>query len=349
MVLGQLERSVVVDDIKYGWSEYLLYEQGAGFRWLVLSNGHWTFVEPASAGDLEERGRRIRYRGMDFTHFSSAAAKVDSIRGEFYWKVEVGETVAASDYVSPPHMLSKERAPDEVTWSFATYLPRGQVAHAFSAPSAQTRPRGPHPAQPNPHRPALRGILRAASVFSAALVVLALLGLLFQPGHVVVDAAFEPERRAGAPPGTGRTVSTETFELRGPGNFQISVRCPVTNTWLYVQGRLIDLGSHESRPFGAEVAHYRGVSGGESWSEGGQERTVYLGEVPSGTYQLELEPSWQASATPPPIFRVVAKSRVFLFSHFFIALVSLWVLPLLQIGVYLGFEKKRWSESDHAG
>jgi len=32
------------------WREYLIYEPRKGFRWLVESKGHWSFVEPVNAG-----------------------------------------------------------------------------------------------------------------------------------------------------------------------------------------------------------------------------------------------------------------------------------------------------------
>jgi hypothetical protein len=51
-VIGLMERSVTVEGERYPWREYLLYEPRAGFRWLVESSGHWSFAEPAHAGDV---------------------------------------------------------------------------------------------------------------------------------------------------------------------------------------------------------------------------------------------------------------------------------------------------------
>ncbi|MEL6184076.1 MAG: DUF4178 domain-containing protein, partial [Myxococcota bacterium] len=51
-VYGQLVKSVEAWGEKYVWTEYLLHQRSAGFRWLVESEGHWSFVEPVSAGQV---------------------------------------------------------------------------------------------------------------------------------------------------------------------------------------------------------------------------------------------------------------------------------------------------------
>lgn len=342
VVLGHLIRSVTVEGVRYAWEEYLLHSPSVGYRWLVDANGHWTFVEPLNAGEVVEMAKAVRLGRESYRHFTSGAARVDALRGEFYWKVQVGETVTTADYVRPPHVISKERSLDEINWSRGTYVAPETVRGAFRVRGRWPEPRGVAPAQPNQHRESFKRMLRAAGILTGALVVLALGIALFQGGGKVVDASFSVN------PSQKPVVTTEPFELTGAGNLQIRATAPVDNSWIYLGGQLVHLATDEVTHFGVEVSFYHGVSGGERWSEGGRSRTVYLGSVLPGRYLLRLRPEGPPNADRTMDVRVEATSRVFLASHAVVVLVLLWLLPLLKGAMYLGFEKRRWAESDHA-
>src|SRR5262249_56898748 len=93
-VLGFVERSVTSEGERYPWHEYLLYEPRAGFRWLVESSGHWSFVRPLAPGELTaaREARVVSLHGKTFRRFQGGLTVVDHVLGEFYWRVEVGET-----------------------------------------------------------------------------------------------------------------------------------------------------------------------------------------------------------------------------------------------------------------
>ena len=151
VVAGFMRRSVTFDQ-RYVWSEYLLFERDQGFRWLVESDDHWSFVWPIAAGDVVDgtRGtegvaKTLVANNQTFKIFQVAMAKVEKVIGEFYWKVEVGETVRTFDYVAPPLAMSKEisstvaaEGPDgrkkkstEVNYSLSRYLQVDEVEEAF--------------------------------------------------------------------------------------------------------------------------------------------------------------------------------------------------------------------------
>jgi ribosomal protein S27E len=171
IVIGYMERYVVYAGKNYPWTEYLIYNPGKGFRWLVCSSGHWSFVEPIDLPIPNSLGDTLRYDGRPFKIYDRADAHVRYVLGEFPWRVTVGETVYTQDFIAPPNMLSVERsiqlnlnqsrpheasrewsdavASEEVNVSLGSYLPVDEVEQAFSL-KGLVRPWGVGTIQPAP-------------------------------------------------------------------------------------------------------------------------------------------------------------------------------------------------------
>ncbi|MFM9067204.1 MAG: DUF4178 domain-containing protein [Planctomycetota bacterium] len=114
-VIGFLRRMVKIDGQFYQWSEFLLYEVTAGFRWLVYSDGSWSFVTPLAPGEVSVPGGRpfavtsqILFQDRTYSLYQRCPASVNYVLGEFYWKVTRGERVWACDFINPPDMISVE-------------------------------------------------------------------------------------------------------------------------------------------------------------------------------------------------------------------------------------------------
>lgn len=148
--IGFLRRSVTFAGLPYHWDEYLLYQPLLGFRWLVHSDHHWNFVEPVAMGMVESAARTARFRKQTFKLYQDAHVRVEHVLGECYWKVEIGETVQAVDYVCPLFMLSKEMTESEINWSLGTYMPPAEVARIFALTDIP-EPRKIAPNQPYPY------------------------------------------------------------------------------------------------------------------------------------------------------------------------------------------------------
>jgi hypothetical protein len=341
-VYGHLTRSVTVDGVKYLWEEYLLRAPRKGWRWLVCSNNHWSFIEPISAGDVDEDGRVVRYAKDTYRHFQSAAARVEHLRGEFYWKVEVGERAGSIDYVCPPYVLSKETAAEEVSWSRGKYLEKSLLEKAFALKKRLPRPFGVAPNMPNPMRAPLGAMLKLGVAFSLLLLLVAgvMAACSGEKGVISQELALGPS------PGT--LIATEPFEVSGTSNMAIRVTSDVSDGWLHLEGKLINETMNEVTPFGVTVRYHSGMVGGDSWASGARQRTVYVGSLRGGRYVMQLTPDWKAQK-PPTRMRIEANTDVFIGSHATVIFFLLWLLPLLQAGRYYAFEKQRWSESDHAG
>jgi hypothetical protein len=340
-VIGALERSVTVEGVRYPWEEYLLHDPRRGFRWLVLSRGHWSFVEPINAGDVIGHS----YEGEDYAHFQSGRARVDALLGEFYWAVAVGDETDADDYISPPHMLSSEQDGAEVNWSRGTYMPREEVAAAFGLTEPLPEPFGVAPNQPSPvpkgrvARAWQLAALLAAAVIGVYMFLLITGGKLLHSESVSINP--------GAGPGTPEAaVFAGPVVVTDAGNLQVKVRAPVSNSWLYLEGALINDDTGAVDDFDMEISYYSGYDSDGSWSEGSRDATRYIPAVPPGRYTLRLEPQWEA-AHPVGSYDVAVRSRVPRFYVAFLALLALLVWPLLMAWRYFRLEMERWSESDH--
>ncbi|HEX6182720.1 MAG TPA: DUF4178 domain-containing protein [Pyrinomonadaceae bacterium] len=203
-VIGYMARSVEFDGVRYFWQEYLLYEPAVGFRWLVESDGHWSYVTAVPPGEVREEARPV-YGGRRFKIFQDAVARVEYVEGEFYWRVEAGEETRATDYVAAPLMLSKEvpvtsgrkrgdLVAEEVNWSLGTYTPLKEIESKFGVDLP--RPRTVAPNQPWRHK----------KIYAYwALLMLAAFGvgffqLVFAPRKVVFDQTYTLQAQPSATP-----------------------------------------------------------------------------------------------------------------------------------------------------
>lgn len=147
-VMGAVHRSLRADGERFTWEEYLLHDAAEGLRWLVVSDGHWSFVEPVAVGAVAELPERAAtFGGTRHRFFSSGTARLEWAIGELPWQAHVGDTVRVRDYVNAPSTLSREATEDEVAWSRGTYLDPSEVTRAFGE-RALPHPRGRAPNQP---------------------------------------------------------------------------------------------------------------------------------------------------------------------------------------------------------
>jgi hypothetical protein len=221
-VIGFMVRSVEFEGVRYFWQEYLLYNPAAGFRWLVESDQHWSYVRTLPPAEVSEPdpGKLARYEGKTFKVFQDAAARVEHVAGEFYWKVEVGELTRATDFVRPPLMLSKEvsggivagRRPqgaleaEEVNWSLGSYVPVREIRKKFGV---ELPP--PHTVAPNqPFRH--KSIYKYWLLLTFVTLLVGAFALVTSPRARVFESTFnlQPQPSPAAtptPPPAGATGS----------------------------------------------------------------------------------------------------------------------------------------------
>ncbi|HEX2188880.1 MAG TPA: DUF4178 domain-containing protein [Longimicrobiaceae bacterium] len=340
-VLGFQQRTIRVEGTDYSWREYLLYNPRQGYRYLTEYDGHWNDVITLKTLPQEGRasGRPVaRLHGETFKHFQKAEARTTFVLGEFPWEVRYDDRVLASDYISPPRMLSAETADGETTWSLGEYVPGAKVWEAFSLPGRPPRPKGVFANQPSPHAGRMWAHWKAFGLLFLVWLVFALGRLAVGSEPVLTQRfSFYPATDTGA-------VVTEPFVLTGrAAALGVDVETDVANNWVYLNYALINQETGQATEFGREVSYYFGSDGGENWTEGSRDDEARVPEVPPGRYVLRIEPEG-----PGPVNYTLRVHRDVPSLGFF--LVALLVLALPPVFASLGagaFEMTRWEESDY--
>ncbi|MEK6324210.1 MAG: DUF4178 domain-containing protein [Acidobacteriota bacterium] len=372
MLIGFMQRSVEFEGVRYYWEEYLLYNPQIGFRWLVRSDDNWSYVQAVPPGDVMHRsgafggkGDTVHFQGERYKLYQDAVARVEYVVGEFYWKVEVGEQTRAADYIHPPRMLSMEAslvrvgvdevaepgqkkkrkqvrsAPTgEINWSLGTYVKREELEKAFGI-SGLPRTSKVAPNQPFLHKKVYKywGLLLAAAF------LLGLMMMITGARRKVFEATYP------LPPVTNaegtQVIFSDPFELKSLRNNRVQLRSSVDNTWLYVEGDLINQETGDVQAFSMPVEYYHGVDSGESWSEGSQSPNVHLSALSAGQYVLRLEAQWERWQQPAMI-SVRIDQGVPRVLHLFLAMLFISLIPLMVVVYQFSFEKRRWADSDYS-
>jgi len=227
-VIGFMTRSVEFEGTRYFWQEYLLYNPSVGFRWLVQSDGHWSYVVTAPPGEVSEVGNYAHYQGTKFKKLQEAVARVEYVAGEFYWKVTAGERVLAVDYVKAPRMLSKEVSgkfakgdnartmqAEEINWSLGTYVPVREVKDKFKLETLPS-PTNVAPNQPFPHK----SVYKLWPLLLLATLVVGVLTTMMDARRKIFEQTFNLRPQAAATPTPtpnvirlpdGRTINIPTM------------------------------------------------------------------------------------------------------------------------------------------
>jgi hypothetical protein len=355
-VIGYLGRSAQVEGDWYPFEEYLLYEPALGFRWLVCSEGHWSYVQPVAVGAVDDVGSYAKYEGVKFKRFQNAQLRVDEVLGELYWKVTANEYSMGTDFVAPPAMLSREATRDEVNWSLCTYKKVKDVEAAFGGKvHGLSSPIGVAPNQPDP----VHGV---ATPLTLAFVALLALGIMFaslaSPTEVYSSTVTVPGMAGGLPPvpietpdgAAASDVSppnvffSEPFKLVGGKNVELAFHAYLSNDWVYVVASVVNTETGDVTTVDGNMEFYSGVDDGESWSEGDPATKMVIGPVKPGSYVLRLE--MQKGMPDDTTMSVRVRQGVFRGRHLGFALFVLGI-PFLIFGVYTySFERRRWTNSD---
>ena len=314
-VLGWMRRSCVVEGTTYPWEEYLLFdEKTSTYRFLMCTDGHWQFVTPLSAGEVDDGPFGVSYGKETYKRFSQVTARVDSVVGEFYWAVSIGEAVQAEDFIKPPLGISRETSNDEVVYSLSRYLEPGEVLAAFGEKEKPLpAPTGVGTLQPNPRAAAAEEAWSFCWKALAACFGLALVLILRAPSQVVFSQLLTGNSEGAAPAEAGavsETYFSPPFEIANDGrNLEIELSTDVKQSWAAVNGAVINEETLEVTEFDLETSYYSGSDSDGSWSEGSREGTTFLSALPKGRYSVRAETQWERGKSRPAMQLVLPMIR----------------------------------------
>lgn len=342
-VIGAVVRRVLIDSISYYWHEYLLYNPSVGFRWLVHSDNHWNFVEPVNPAEVDDMysmgaGGRVVYQGKTFKIFQDAPASVEYVKGEFYWRVEQGETVRAIDYIAAPRMLSQETSENEINWSLGTYMTNDEIQKSFGVRDL------PKPWSVGPNQPFTGrfyytwGALPLLLLFVVAIFMLPFSGITATV--LSQEVTLPPLANATTP----QAVFSQPFTLKGNRNVRITANAPVSNSWADLDIDLVNDQSQEIESVNVPIEFYSGTDSDGAWSEGGTSNDASMSALPAGQYTLRVEGTWQDWQKPMPVSLKV-EQNVNRGVNFICAFLVLLIVPVLGLIRKFSFESARWRDS----
>ena len=247
-----------------------------------------------------------------------------------------------STYVSNSQTEEQRRAGGEINWSLGTYVTPEQIEKSFNV-SGLNRPSGIAPNQPYLHK----WIYKYWLIFLAAALVIS--ALVFVTSGSTREVFSKNVTLQPLPNADGTQVFfSEPFELTGRRNIRITGESPVQNSWVYLEGDLINEETGLVQSFPIDISYYHGVEDGESWTEGGQKDSAVTSSLPGGKYVLRLEGQWEKWQLPATVSIKVVQNVTSGF-NLLLLLGMISILPILMAVYHISFEKRRWSESMFGG
>lgn len=344
-VVGFLRRKCSVDGENWEWSEYLLYEESGSLSWLSEYDGHWNIIKPLTRLPTvtSSLGKPVAvFLGTRYKHFQTATASVSYLIGEFYWRVNLGEQAQVSDYVAPPLMLSSEKTGKEITWSLGEYVTPDEIASAFKLKTPLPKPVGVYANQPSPHLDGHKRYWLAFRLFAVTALAIQIGLAIIAQNKQVYQQQIDLSSLANDP------FTSDIFTLDGhDSNVVIRNQTSLNNNWAYLDMNLIEKDTGKAYHFTRDVGYYHGVDGGESWSEGDNNDTATLSDIPAGNYYLQIEGE-TGSGINTPVTQLAIKRDEPGYSNLFLLLLGIGIFPLIAWWRSHSFESQRWSESDYA-
>ncbi len=176
-VVGFMVRGGRSEGYAFSWDEYLLYNPFLGYRFLAETKTGWqvTAMTNRIPPPPDEFYRGVVLDGARYRFSEVYDASVRFVLGEFYWQVQVGESVRCYDFKRGKRMIMAEAMPEEYTWAAGREVDAREVWEAF-------RLEGPPRSYDKPDRESSGGPEQVPPIVVAAFVIFVILILAFGLG-----------------------------------------------------------------------------------------------------------------------------------------------------------------------
>lgn len=113
------------------WTEYLLFNAGIGFQWLVESDEGWDLVEVLDDWPHPFSDDSATWRGQTFAMKWRYGSEVIYAAGAFPWRARVGDVTKLTAYQVGNRTLTLERNAAELVWTVSTRQSAKQIRMWF--------------------------------------------------------------------------------------------------------------------------------------------------------------------------------------------------------------------------
>lgn len=276
-VVGYQERT----DEEVAWAEYLLFNPYEGYAFLVDDGRRFNLGRLLDKLPTSGWGLGLQADGQSFSRFGDPyPVRTTFVVGEFYWRVQVGETVQETDYVTPGTMLACEDYQGERTWTRLDMLDWGEAETAFGAPGRRREYSHPAPHERSPFK---------SQLFEAWVIgIIAAFTLLIISGMAAGTEQLSSITTEAVLDGPEKTVVIKDVVLP-PGRSRVSIDAEAStldNSWVDLDYSLTDQKTQDSVDTYGTAEFYSGVDSDGSWTEGERRPSTDLSSIPGGKYDL---------------------------------------------------------------
>ena len=325
------------------WKEYTLYNAEEGFAFLSEYSGHWTYLrEQGDAPVINKTAQAVHYKGGSFQLYNRYTYLVVNAQGEFPYNIFNPEGTDVREFISPPEIWIQENSKREgITWFLGEHIEGSEVKNNFDLPAGLPAKTGIGAVQP------------AMNLNSTSLIVMAIIGVMFLIIVHAINSSNKQSRElvsnvyAFSDTSNVVNLASQKFTLdKWRSNIRFDIRAAVDNSWFELNAALVNTATGAEYSISRGVEYYHGVSEGESWSEGGRHETVYLGQIPAGTYFLQVS-GQRESAFYNKLhdFQLEVRYDVSTERNMWVCIVLLLIWPAVQAFRMNSIENRRWQNS----
>jgi hypothetical protein len=324
------------------WTEYTLFNPIEGNRILSESDGHYSLLKITNFYQTDKNLEQVEYPELgQFQLYQKYNAKIKNAEGEFFYTLFDHKTTPCEDYVTPPHILSVERTPENTYWYLGEYCSQSKVSSWLKEKVDLPYQDGVAANQPFLLNFKLKDLYGITGFALVLLFISQMTMTLFNNNSEVLNHNFYQND-------SSKVYVTPAFTItQNNCAIDVNFQSDVANGWVEGDFILINETTGDRYYFGQCVEYYYGTSDGESWSEGSSSDKITVGGITAGVYHVNATLTFN-NPNPSRTATISIQEDVTLLSNFFYALILIIVFPLLMRFRKRSFDRKQWYNSDYS-
>lgn len=327
----------------FKWKEYNLIDEKGKIVTLSEFNGHYNLTEEIDYHNLETINiTTIHFNNSNYHLFNKYEVDLQSAEGEFIYQIENENNLKVTEFVAPPFIFFEEKNNTEVRYFHGKNITSKQVENAFEL--AVIPERIGTGATQTMNFGINHSILKKLCMWFLILTVaIQLFFTQISTSNKIFNQSFTQSNVNDST----KVLVSNTFQITdAPTVLQFDLVSNVDNNWFGVTIELINNNTGDRFEVDKTIEFYSGIDEGESWSEGEKSESVFMSQVPAGSYHLNLYPEWGSSNKETNNFDIWVYKDVPMWSNFFVILFVAAIFVIIHYIRFRIFESKRWMASN---